>query len=94
MTTSAERMHLAMTNVSNPCDSERSLGNSKAIRRTLPRDSYYSTANDGSNRNFRIVVRFFNEQNAEFCHVRSRETAACERLTLWYKGTAGLNSAK
>lgn len=92
MTTSAERMNLAIG--CDPFDSERSLGNSKAIRRTPPRDCYRSTATDGSNRNFRIVVRFFNEQNAEFCHVRSRETSACERLTHWYKSTAGVNSAK
>jgi hypothetical protein len=57
------------------CHPERSLAESEATRQTQSKDPYRTEAADGSERNFRIVIRFFDKQNPEVCHESSREAA-------------------
>jgi len=60
------------------CHPERSLAESEATRQTQSRDPYRTDAADGSERNFRVVVRFFDEHEAEFSYDSSRGAAAWE----------------
>lgn len=94
MTTSAESLLLSMTKTSNSCHPERSLAESEVSRQTQSKDPVVAGAVRGDARSYRVVVRFFDEQNAEFCHVESRETVSCKSMASGYTTTARLNPAK
>ncbi len=64
--------------VQNACHPERSLTTSETSRQTQSKDPAYSESATGQAGNFQVVVRFFDEQNAEFQHGPSREAAECE----------------
>ena len=49
---------------------------SEAIRQTESKDLARSSSCTGEERNFRIAVRFFDEQETEQCPVFSREAAS------------------
>jgi hypothetical protein len=57
------------------CHPERSLAKSEANRQTQSKDPAQAVAATGKARNFRIAIRFFNEQGAELFPGSSRETA-------------------
>jgi hypothetical protein len=61
-----------------PCHPERSLAESEANRQTQSKDLVPSGGGVATERNFRIVVRFFDERKAELRPALSRETAAWE----------------
>jgi hypothetical protein len=60
-----------------PCHPERSLAESEAIRQTQSKDPYRPDTARGTESNFRVVVRFFDENATENRQVPSREAAAC-----------------
>jgi uncharacterized DUF497 family protein len=60
------------------CRPERSLAESEANRQTQSKDPYHRNTARGNEKNFRVVVRFFNEHEAELRPVSSREAAAWE----------------
>jgi hypothetical protein len=61
-----------------PCHPERSLAMSEATRQTQSKDPYHGNAARGTETNVRIVIRFFDEDEAELRPVSSREAAAWE----------------
>jgi hypothetical protein len=75
------------------CHLERGLGESEASRQTQSKDPVLSGAVRGDARSYRVVVRFFDEQNAEYCHVDNREAAACESPASRHTITTRLNPA-
>ena|SRR5215469_10318593 len=60
------------------CHPEAILAKSKAICQTAPKDPYSLHGDRGDARNFRIVVRFFDDHDTEFLHDSSREPAEWE----------------
>ena len=58
-----------------PCHLERSLGESEANRQTQSKDPSPAVAATGNTENFRIVIRFHDEQGIEFFSGPSREAA-------------------
>ncbi len=58
-----------------PCHPERSLAESKANRQTQSKDPAPVVATTGEARNFRIVIRFHDEQGTELFPSASREAA-------------------
>ncbi len=69
--------HLSITLKS--CHPERSLVESEANRQTESKDPLLSGRGTGDERNFRIVVRFFEEDNAVHLPVSIGEAEASER---------------
>ena len=65
--------HLSIT--FNSCHPERSLA-TRGANQTESKDPYDSDTARGAERNFRIVIRFFDEREAELRPVPSREAAA------------------
>jgi hypothetical protein len=57
------------------CHTERSLSESEANRQTQSKDPVPADIRTGAARNFRIVIRFFDEHEAERHHECSREAA-------------------
>jgi hypothetical protein len=61
-----------------PCHPERSLAEREANRQTQSKDLARADGSPGPAGNFRIVVRFFDEREAELRPVSSREAAKYE----------------
>jgi hypothetical protein len=60
------------------CHPERSLGMSEANCQTESKDLYHPNPARGTEANFRVVVRFFDEHEGEHHPAVSREAAAWE----------------
>ena len=71
------------------CHPERSLATSEANRQTESKDPYHSDTTGVAERNFCVVVRFFDEREAEFRPVTSPEAAALDSPPLRCRVTAG-----
>ena len=73
----------------NACHPERSLATSEATGQTESTDPYNPDAADGMAGNFRILVRFLDEGNAEVRYKPSPEAAAeySPRRWPWESGT-------
>ncbi len=70
------------------CHPERSLVASEANRQAQSKDPVRTDSGTGTARNFRIVVRFFDERESELRPVDSREAAAWESRTRQCRGYA------
>jgi hypothetical protein len=70
------------------CPPERSLAESEANRQTEWKDPYHPNTSRGNERNFSIVIRFFDEPEAEHVPVSSREGAAWESPARQCRGCA------
>ena len=62
----------------NPCHPERSLAASEASGQTQSKDPYNPHGGRGDARNFRIVIRFFDDNDSELPYDSSREAAKWE----------------
>ncbi|HEY6372736.1 MAG TPA: hypothetical protein VIX37_19315 [Candidatus Sulfotelmatobacter sp.] len=71
-----------------PCHPERSLAESGAKRQTQSKDLAPSGAGTATEVNFHIVIRFFDEHEAEHRPVSSREAAAWESPARQCRGCA------
>jgi len=76
------------------CHPERSLAEREANRQTQSNDSVLAGAIKGDARCYRVVVRFFDEQNAEFCHVDRPEAGSCKSPAPRNTSSARLNPAQ
>ncbi len=70
-----------LSTILKPCHPERSLAESEANRQTESKDPYDPDTSRSTEANFRVVVRFFDEHEAELRPVPSHEEAAWESPT-------------